>query len=340
MRGQATSSRRFWACGSVSSCTNVAEEDFLKYDRTKAFGRNTTLSMRRYLRDQAELNRFYWAARLSADTMQAHVKSNPSTDADTLIKLLGVQSQAAARLTDQSYSLKQSLSVVDRWLRLTTLLVALSAFERYLLAAASSAISSDPAPTSTWPKKLDGLYVKKHKIEILTPPLEGLTKGEWPSRSAVYQKLFGGLPPELSGSIGQLELMRKMRNGVAHEVAYDSAAASIANTSLLIRVGPEQGNLKSFSLSARRLISWLSILNKVAKAVDRQLVVNHVGGFEVPSVYLDWMENPQAFEEAAGVILTGHRKSSGIRFRHAVAPFFGPIGNEYDRTMREYINLI
>lgn len=312
----------------------------MKFDRTRTFGGNTTLSMRRYLRDQAELNRFYWTSRLSADTMLTHVKSNPSADASSLIALLGVRSQAVARSTDQSYSLKQRLSIMDRWLRLTTLLVALSAFERYFLGVASSAILSDPDPTAAWPKKLDGLYIKKHKISILTAPLEGLTKGEWPSRCAAYQKLFKKVPAELSGNIGELELMRKMRNGIAHEFAYDSTVPSIANTSLLVSVGPGQGNLKSFSLSAKRLVSWLSILNKVAKSVDRQLVTNHIGGFELPSVYLDWVENPRAFEEAVGVALAGHRKSSSIRFRHVVAPFFGPIGQEYDKTMREYIDLL
>jgi hypothetical protein len=174
-----------------------------------------------------------------------------------------------------------------------------SAFERYLSAVAASAIASDPALTPGFPKKIDGLILTKYDLNAGERPIEPLTKDEWPSRLSAFSQYFGSVPSELRSNEGELEIIRKTRNSVAHAFGLDSSALP-ANAALLLgarRPSP----VTEISISDKRLTKWLAIIDRSATAIDEYLLPNFIGGYELAAIYIEWNRDIAAFRRAIGI---------------------------------------
>lgn len=312
----------------------------LKFYRSVPFRVVKSFSRRRYLQDQAELNRHYWTSRLCIDITSKQAKKTSNTTVAGLLGALQLVSPAAQKLSDSRYTAQDHLQISERWLRLTTILIASSAFERYLVSVCSTAVQSDPALTRDWPKRVDGLTLKKYDLAVPTPSLDGIVKGDWNQRVSAYRSIFRSVPPEMQANVAALEAMRKMRNGVAHEFGYDNGVRLLSGSTLFASLRLSQSQLRSYSVSQQHLIDWLAILNKVAKDVDRELVTAHIGGYELAAAYLSWQKSPDDFEADVGVSVTGHRRDAEVRFRHVVGQLLEPLGDEYFRTMKDYISAL
>lgn len=298
--------------------------------------RGMSLARWQYLRDQEELNSYYWAARFSGDIANRQAKRFANADAASLLDALNTSSRARNSMGHSHDEIIKRLNISDRWLRLSTLVLASSAFERYLKTIATTAAESDPLLTPGWPKRIDGLTLTKYGIQAPPRSVEGTTKGEWTQRASVYKSLFGALPATLAGSLSELDAVRKLRNLVAHEFgAYADSTPS--SSALLLSIGRRHSNPKNASVSHERLIKWLGIFNSVARAIDEHLTGDYIGDYEMAAIFLEWKTDPDRFEGRLNVNLKPHKRSANGRFSSAIGAFVPPFGRNYEAALGKYI---
>jgi hypothetical protein len=226
------------------------------------------------------MNSLYWAhvpASNHTQTTYRNAKSIvPEPTTHQLYNLSGVN---AFRVTKSIDAYSNHLKDFDNWTRLNTLVAVLSYFETYLSSVVSLAIESDLGLIYSIPKKIDGIMVLKHSTNTdysFFDKSELITKGTWNQRISNYQKLFGSAPAILTTSIPELEKMRKIRNNVAHAFGRDIDKTRARDTLELLPIE---------RLSEIRLQKYMEIIRKISKAIDKQLLTNHIGEFELIHFY-------------------------------------------------------
>jgi hypothetical protein len=309
----------------------------MQFDRAKPHVTDwRTFPRRRFSRDHQELNRYYWTTVLALDVTKSHALALPTHDASILLGPLGVTSTATGGgVNDRHHPISDRLAEAGRWLRLNTLLGSLSVFERYLTSVAEIAIQSNPTLATPWPKKVDGLKLQKHRVELSPPPARQVREGNWSKRLAAFTRLFGTPPQLYPQSISRLDAMSRIRNSVAHEFAggQQGSTGSSANVlSDLQRFRKPGSNIKEATLIAN-----LGLLDQLSDQIDSLLIKHHIGGFEIPSVYLDWNEGRDDYEAMAGAPVTGHSRSEEERFITFISKFSTTINHTYYRDMLAYL---
>jgi hypothetical protein len=297
-----------------------------------------TLARWRHRKDQAELNSRLWVGVLERDFLVQRAKSMSDSDGPPAISL-DVKTDADGNIGHNMKELRRRIGAAYTWERLFTLLMAVSALERYMLASTTAAIESDPLLTPGFPKRLDGLLLKKMDLRISQPSLTPVVKGEWAGRIATLERLFGSVPQQLKDAEGELEKIRKMRNAIAHSFGSDDGNSLLPPSVSLISgaradrlAQPRQG------LSLSRLLSWLGLLNDISLAMDEQLTAQYIGDYETAAIYLDWKRAPERYESALGITLTGAKKSREQRFVNFLSLAFArPIGADYLRTLEDFM---
>ncbi|UIN30636.1 hypothetical protein [Microbacterium binotii] len=301
---------------------------------------DTSLALLRFRVDQADLSHFYWVGAAESELFSFTIKSFPLSD-DPMIALVA-PAKYERRLGHAVEELKRRVKVESRWRRLLVVLLMTSALERYMLAIATAAVSSDPALSPGFPKRVDGALLSKHQLQLERPNLDGLVKGSWSSRIATYKRLFGDVPPALRAATGKLEKLRLVRNRIAHDFGFGSSG-------LEPHVNVALGARRTASLSAHQsnvgektIVDWLQTIGAVSIAVDRHLMENFVGGFETVEIFLSWRRDPDRFEAAADINMASVKKTSELnRFGTALGTLFDrPVGNAYLQSLRTFVDAL
>lgn len=137
------------------------------FDRAKP-SMGSSLARWRQRKDYAELLNQLWVSILETDFILQSAK--PLTDSDgPPASVLSVKSAAAPKVGHNMAELRKRIKESQTWERLFTLLMAVSALERFMLAITTAAIESDPLRVPGFPKMLDGLALKKRGIDIPQP---------------------------------------------------------------------------------------------------------------------------------------------------------------------------
>ncbi|MEV1287749.1 hypothetical protein [Micromonospora sp. NPDC049679] len=259
-----------------------------------------------------------------------------------------MEPEQALGITDDRYKnrlghsvsdLRRRTKIGERWRRLSMLVLMSSAFERFLLGIATAAVNSDPTRTPGFPKRLDGLLLKKYNLNVEQVPLEGLTRGEWSSRIAEYRRLFGDAPSTLLQAESELDRLRKARNAVAHQFAVEARKLS-EHTMLVLGARRAAATLpQSLAVSHESVLRWLRCIGEVSDAVDHHLTRDYIGGYESGLIYLEWLQSPSKFEKSVGVTLQGHNKTDTLRFNNMFSELLGnSVGKVYTRSLQAYVD--
>jgi len=298
-----------------------------------------SLARWRHRKDQVELNTQYWISAIQADFLQRKTKTEKETD-PVPVDVVGPRPELQRNVGGTILEMRLRAETGARWGRLLTLLLACSALERYMSASATAALESDPLRSAGFPKLLDGLALKKRKLAFPEISLVNLTKGDWSSRLAAFERLFGPPPLSVLNHIGELEKMRKIRNSVAHEFgALESSPTLAPSASIIVGARADRVIAGGAALTERRLIKWLGVLNSVSTELDRHLVANYIGGYEMAAIFLDWKESPDEYEAVVGVKPEGVNRTHDRRFLKFISGALDiGIGPRYIRSMEAYVN--
>lgn len=178
--------------------------------------------------------------------------------------------RVAQSLNDYSKHVKE----FDNWTRLNAMVAVVSYFETYLSSVVSLAIESDIGILYSVPKRIDGVMILKYSSNSEYAFLElseKITKGTWPQRISCFKELFRTVPSCLSKYVSELEIMRNMRNKVAHAFGRDIDKSRSRHTLALLPIE---------RLSEDRIMRYMEIIIIIAKGIDNQLLTNHIGEYE------------------------------------------------------------
>lgn len=233
----------------------------------------------------------------------------------------------------------------SRWRRLLSLVMLAGSFDRYMFSVCSIAIASDPVLSPGFPKVVDGALIKKLQVSLPRRDIRGLTVGDWNQRVALYKSLFSEIPNDLNSALSDLDYLRRSRNRVAHALGvddgYDEQAQVTAEPILDIVLGSTNpAQLKNVQISEDRLIKLTGTLQRTVDAVDKHLMSQFIGSYEVIDLYLEWTANKQKFEERAGIVLDNYSKhNKTMRFRKVLGQLFGTTpGTEYVANLEDYVS--
>ncbi len=299
----------------------------------------TSLSLWRFRSDRGEISHFFWTGSAQSDLFAYTIKALPA-QADPLTALSISDPRYVRRLGHSVEELTKRVRSNTRWRRLLTVMLMASAFERYLFGVAATAVASDPARIAGFPKRIDGLMVRKHGIRIDGPSLGGLVKGAWPSRTRAYRILFGSVPPELTNALSSLEKLRVLRNSVAHGFAHTETEPGFG---LGLAMGARRSDAlgpAQLAVSERQVVEWLRILGEVAEAIDKHLCKEFIGGFETAALFIDWRRDPDKFELEADISLSAHKKGDlSNRFATVLGTLLDrPPGTPFVRSIQRFVD--
>jgi hypothetical protein len=273
-----------------------------------------TWAFRLFKRHHTELNNLYWSyAQAAHYAGRANALAAPQERPHELFHY-----RDAGRKVQSDRALwKASFGSFDNWVRLSALMSMSGYLEIYLKKVVTVALESDPGVQFGRSRAIDGFtFWKHHPKYSLAIEAEACVKGDWNQRVSRFDELFGHVPKPLSAAVGELELMRRLRNGVGHAFGRDTNEYSEHFHTAPRSMG---------RLSEERLKKWLGIIEEVATAVDQHLGPAHIGQYEMLCYYHSWSAEPRN----VGTGTRGFRRALYRKIGHSM-------GTEFVNGLIEY----
>lgn len=250
------------------------------FDRNKS-RLGQTFSFRVFKKHHTELNDLYWSFTPAYHYLQYVLDG---VDPDALTKDVFCLSGDESRRPPRSISSwKTQYKNFLNWTRLNSLLSICAYFEIYLKRALTTALLSDPGLLILSPKSVDGIKLVKGKIKIETDHLiTGFTKGTWHDRVNRILNVFGKMPQELIDNTANLDRLRTTRNNIGH-----SFGRSNDDFDDLTSIDP----MTMEAIGESRLKKYLDLTLTIAESIDKYLLDNHIGDFEILLYYHNNIKN-------------------------------------------------
>jgi hypothetical protein len=231
-----------------------------------------SFSLRAFNNYETEINEHYWSFQVMSDfsgyLARQAAKKNGSTDTATVFHASGPD---ARRIPPTVNKWITAQSELENWLRNSALVSAAAFHEAYVRQVVRSALMSDPFCRFGLSRIIDGVKILKSQAELSYAfELESMTRGDWNARSAAFERIFSA-PPGTIGDLSKLEEIRKLRNDYAHGFGRELNPP----TPTEFKIKPSQ------RLSATRFRTLLGAMSKSAASIDKFLLHNHIGAFEI-----------------------------------------------------------
>jgi hypothetical protein len=174
---------------------------------------NYSVSFYRFKISHTLLNDIYWNLELTRRLACKGIRGKK--EQDEVRNFIGSNIDGHPRYLGQW---RETIKENENWIRLNSIISALSYLEKYIYESTTFAILNDPGVLFKCSRSANGVSIlKKHGIiENLDKTTELFTKGNWHSRSKQMQTYFRFNALIADSMIDQLEQMRKMRNEISH----------------------------------------------------------------------------------------------------------------------------
>ncbi|WP_156851961.1 hypothetical protein [Novosphingopyxis baekryungensis] len=211
----------------------------------------------------------------------------------------------------------------DNWVNLSNVTTISSNLETYLASVVGIAILSDPSVLISAPSRaIDGAYVLKQGTGPRTNTTEHViacTKGDWSSRLAAIERLFGPIPETMREKHGDLEEIRNVRNRFGHAFGRDIDASREHGQ---IEIAPMEKVTRT-TVARLGTAAW-----RFAQETDRFLLHNHIGDFEAVNYYA------KLYPTLLSTVPPGQR---AVDFKKAIGRFGGGLrGKIYCKGLVAY----
>lgn len=247
-------------------------------------GPGGTLACRLFMKHHQEINALYWSHMLAARRTLTAVKK-----ADRRMRpsaLFAASPKYAKRAPQTLEQWEKEYKDFNNWVRLSAAVAVNSYMEIYLRSVSMLAIESDPGVIIGAPGAIDGVSLLKTRPGYGFPEAAvHFTKGDWNTRIAHYERLFGEAPKKLKACAKELNELRRLRNGVGH--AFGRSLDEYESAALLVEPKP------MMRLSEDRFAGWLRMAEEVAQAIDAHLRDKHIGQYERLLFYHRWLSTPE-----------------------------------------------
>ena len=163
----------------------------------------------------------------------------------------------------------------DNWTNLNAIMAMSANLETYMATIIKLALESDIGVTFNATRKIDGIEIIKNSDKYpfeLEDKIISCTKGDWSSRVSNFEKIFTIAPNILKDNISSLDKIRKLRNDIGH--AFGREIDKSRNHNILTPI-------KIQTIKQEKIIEYLKLLFAVARAIDKQLMSNNIGEYQV-----------------------------------------------------------
>lgn len=163
---------------------------------------------------------------------------------------------------------------LENWMNLNALVAILSNLETYIATIVPLALESDVGVLYGVPRRIDGIEILKHgkdKPFNFEDIVLSCTKGAWGSRILAYERAFGRVPKFLKDHVSELDLMRNLRNNVAHAFGREISSS---------RISGQIKTLPILRLSRAKLLKYQAIVWNATKSIDNHLYNIHIGEYQ------------------------------------------------------------
>lgn len=221
----------------------------------------------------------------------------------------------------------QSYNTFDNWVNLNSVMAMSSNLETYMSTVIRLALESDVGVLFGASKKIDGIGIIKHgKLQPFdfNEQIIACTKGEWNGRVSAYKKIFGSAPSVVSNNISHLEKIRRLRNNIGHSFGRDLEKSREHD---VIEIAEME------KISRENTIKLQKTIFGVAKAIDEQLLKNHVGEFQ--PLYFYHNLRPTLKHDDENVLRKAGNHAAV--FKKKIGNFGAtPVGKKFCRGLIEY----
>ena len=177
----------------------------------------------------------------------------------------------------------------DNWTNLNCIMAMSANLETYMSNVIKLALESDIGILFGASKKIDGIEIikntDKYPFEI-EDKIVSCIKGDWSSRISNFEKIFNNVPNIIKDNISSLDKIRKLRNDIGH--SFGREIDKSREHDIL-----EPRNIQK--IKQDKIIEYLKLIFAVARAIDRQLMSNHIGEYQ--ALYFFYKLTPKLKED-------------------------------------------
>lgn len=237
-----------------------------------------SFAMRELNDHETEANKIFWSFIVSNSFASKIARDKNKIDKKFLTKdLFFASGENSRRIPTTVAEWIQSSKEFETWSRRSLLLSAASYLELYIKRVTCSALLSRPMLMHGVGFDFDGMcLIKRNEIIDAEKFTIDFVKGDWSSRLSALIRIFGEGMREIEPFKSDLDQIRTDRNSVSHNFGRD---IDIEKYTDLHSINKASG------MSEDRLKKYLSVIKKATDAIDRNLMNNHIGAFEVLRYY-------------------------------------------------------
>lgn len=209
----------------------------------------------------------------------------------------------------------------NNWTNLNALLAISSNFETYLSTVVTLALDSNPGILFESSKSIDGISLLKKgakRNKYHDDIIVSVTKGDWNSRLSAFKKVFGEVPNEVLGSIGELEKIRNLRNKIGHSFGRDIETSRNHEVKEILPIE---------KLTDSHLKKYQKIILKTVKSLDSFMLSKHIGEFQTIAFY---------HRIYSGLRKDIHQSDRAMELKKQLGKFGDKSGKEFCKELVKY----
>jgi hypothetical protein len=250
------------------------------FDRWQPY-RNKTIAYHYFLKDQTDLNTFFWSFHGVSDHIHREKVINKWPDESQISLHINFGRDKGRRGTlSVSRFIKEGINM-KKWINLVTLTSIASYFELYLNRSVAFSIRSNPGLIIKKSKAVDGINLLKNCQMIdVDGYVRNCVEGDWSKRYNAIRNLFDKEFPIMNGNISALQSSQSIRNKVAHEFGRDTGETYYPNYIM----PNDRATISHTSVSLDRIVNYLKTIGETASEFHN-LTSEHIGSFEFIEFY-------------------------------------------------------
>jgi len=246
----------------------------IKFDRWSVRQGVSSWAFQVYQKHNKELTEMYISHLLSKQYTYQSLTKNGAEFKDLAHKHFDFRDKSYSNVFNSIQTWSDNFNKFDNWTNLNTIMAMSANLETYMATIIKLALESDIGVTFNATRKIDGIEIIKNSDRYpfeLEEKIISCTKGDWSSRVSNFEKIFTIAPNILKDNISSLDKIRKLRNDIGHAFGREIDKSRDHNILTPIEIQ---------TIKQEKIIEYLKLLFAVARAIDRQLMSNHIGEYQ------------------------------------------------------------
>lgn len=247
----------------------------IEFDRWNTRQGISSWAFQVFQKHNKELTEMYISHLLSKQYTYKSLKKNKAEFKDLAHKHFDFKDNSYSDVFNNIQIWSNNFNKFDNWTNLNAIMAMSANLETYMATIIKLALESDIGVTFNATRKIDGIEIIKNSEKYpfeLEDKIISCTKGDWSSRVSNFEKIFTFSPTILKNNISSLDKIRRLRNDIGHAFGREIDKSRNHNVLALVEIQ---------TIKQEKIIEYLKLLFAIARAIDKQLMSNNIGEYQV-----------------------------------------------------------